>query len=121
MEISNHESIAEDFGRSSVVLYRGSSSVLYAVLHGLKLIYLHDNQYHDVDPLFELTEWREYVSSPDEIRQLLRRYAETSEESASEQWQNASEYVRTYTMPVDDTSIDQLLTAVGLSGQKAVK
>lgn len=113
--------IENDFARSSVVLYRGSSSVMYAVLHGLKPIYLHNDEHQDVDPLFELAHWREYVSSPDEVRQLLQQYAETSEESASEQWKSAFEYVSTYTMPVGDASIDRFLTAVGLSRGQAVK
>ncbi len=121
IELSSQDLIADDFVRSSVVLYRGSSSVLYAVLHGLKPIYLHNDQFHDVDPLFELTTWRECVSSPDETRQLLRQYAEAGKESVSEQWGRAWEYVRTYTMPVDDASIDRFLTTVALSGGKPLK
>jgi len=121
VEVSNRELIADDFVRSSVVLYRGSSSVMYAVLYGLKPIYLHNDEHQDVDPLFELAHWREYASSPDEVQRLLQQYAETSEESASEQWKSAFEYVSTYAMPVGDASIDRFLTVVGLSRGPVVK
>lgn len=113
--------IEDDFARSSAVLYRGSSSVLYAVLHGLKPIYLHDDRAMDIDPLFQLRSWREYVSSPGEIIELLRGYASVTEERAAGEWKSAAEYVNGYTMPVEDASIDRFLAAVGLSNGKAVQ
>jgi hypothetical protein len=121
IEISDREAIDEDFARSSVLLYRGSSSVLYAVLYGLKLIYLHDDHHPDVDPLFELGNWREHVSLPGELAELLRHYASTTEESGAEEWQNAAEYVRTYTAPVSETSVDRFLEAVGISKEVSVR
>lgn len=121
IEISDRALIDDDFARSSVVLYRGSSSVLHAVLHGLKPIYLHSDHHHNVDPLFELVSWRDYVSSANEMELVLRRYAATTEDCASEEWRSAAMYVDGYTMPVDDASIDRFLAAVGLPIGKAVK
>ncbi len=114
IEISNHEAIADDFSRSSAVLYRGSSSILYAVLHGLKLIYLRDENQLDVDPLFELANWRESVSSVKELADMLRRYAATRDDSATEEWRSAAEYVNSYVMPVDDASVERFLKTLGL-------
>lgn len=113
--------IENDFARSSVVLYRGSSSVLYAILYGLKPIYLHDDRHPDVDPLFDLRSWREYVSSGIEGIEVLGKYAQTTEECAEREWQNASAYVSSYTTAVDDASIDRLLSAVGLPAEKAAR
>ena len=95
--------------------------MLYAIRFGLKPIYLHSDQHHDVDPIFELASWREYASSASELGQILRRYATMPEDCASEQWRIAAEYVNAYTMPVDETSIDRFLEAVGLSNLKAVQ
>jgi hypothetical protein len=64
IEVSARPSIEEDFARSSALLYRGSSSVLYGVLQGLKPVYLKAAGHHDMDPLFELTAWREHAESP---------------------------------------------------------
>lgn len=119
IEISNHNSIAEDFARSSVVLSRGSSAVLYAVLRGLKPVYLHDDRHDDIDPLFELTSWRECVSSAREMEQVLRRYAAQTTDCAFEEWRSAAEYVSAYTMPVDVASIDRFLAAVALPTVKS--
>jgi hypothetical protein len=114
IEISDLKSLTEDLVRSSVLLYRASSSVFYAVLQGLKPIYLRDNCLPDADPLFELTDWREFVSSPSEMAQTLWRYAATIEKSAAARWRTAAEYARDYMIPVDESSINRFLVAVGL-------
>lgn len=116
VEISTHAAISEDFARASVVLYRGSSSVLYAVLYGLKPIYLRDERYEHSDSLFELIDWRESVSSVRELERALKRYATVSYERAFVQWRRAVEYVRQYVVPVTDVSVDRLLEAVGVTG-----
>lgn len=115
VEVSLDRSICDDFERSSVILYRGSSSVLYAVLHGLKPVYLHDDGHHEVDSLFELRGWRVRACSIPELEQVLRRYAETDVEAAAEAWQEAVDYVNTYTIPVDRSSVDRFLSVIGLT------
>ncbi len=114
VELSQQRFIEDDFARSSVVLYRGSSAVLYAVLHGLKPLYLKNGLQNDVDPLFELKGWREKVASPQEIAESLLRYASMKGDQATEIWRDAAEYVESYAIPVNDSSINQLLTAIGL-------
>jgi hypothetical protein len=114
IELSNSKSLVDDCGRSSVVLYRGSSSVLMALLRGLKPVYLRVNGAPDIDALFELTRWRHCVSSVDEMVQLLRRYAVESDEMAAAEWRPAAIYVNDYALPADDSSVDRFKDAVGL-------
>lgn len=114
IEISDRDSIADDFARSSVMLYRGSSAALYGVLYGLKPIYLQIDECNDSDVLFELKEWRERARSVLETEQILRRYAATTENDACGEWQSAAAYVKSYTMPVDDSSLDRFLAEVNL-------
>lgn len=114
IEISNLPSIEDDFDRSSAVLYRGSSSVLYAILHGLKPIYLHSQNHPDVDPLFDLDGWRERVRAEHDLADVLRPYTAAMDDRIGEQWRAAAEYVSEYTRPVDGASIDRFLGAVGL-------
>lgn len=97
------------------MLYRGSSSVLYAVLCGAKVDYLHENDFVDVDPLFELTSWRGSVGSVREMEDGLPRYATTTEDGAIEWWRTAADYVNVYTTPVDDQFIGRLLAELNLS------
>lgn len=114
IEISERASLTADCARSSVALYRGSSAVLYAVLHGLKPFYLHDGRVPNADPLFALTQWRQTVTSLDEFRDGLARYAATPSAEAVEQWRSSADYATEYTRPMNDASLDQLLDAVGL-------
>lgn len=113
--VSDVPSIDDDFSRSSVVLYRGSSVVLYAVLHGLKPVYLGHKEPGDVDPLFELSCWRERAGAPDELEGVLRRYAEAPAGTVVGEWQVASAYVEQYLTPVESGSVERMLGAVGLA------
>ncbi|MBI3320848.1 MAG: hypothetical protein HYZ91_01120 [Candidatus Omnitrophica bacterium] len=116
VEISSSEALEPDLKRSSVVLYRGSAVVLYALLEGLKPIYVQDEEEPDgLDPLFALRTWREAVPSAEAVQQALQRYASMSEPDAADQWRQATESVHGYTTPVTEHSIDQLLSAIGVT------
>lgn len=114
VRFSSGGTIEGDFSESSVILYRGSSSVLYAILQGLKPIYLNADRSREVDPLFELEEWRERANSVEELERLLRQYEAMDLERACRSWKGAVEYVESYTVPVDRSSIDRLLLKLGL-------
>jgi len=115
VELSTRPSIAEDFDWASVVLYRGSSAVLYAVLRGLKPLYLHDEQTHEIDPIFELTTWRDRVNSVAECSSALRHYATMSATAAREAWRSAVEYTNAYTQPANELSVTRFLEAIGVA------
>lgn len=112
--VSQRPSITQDFEAASAVLYRGSSSVLYAILYGLKPIYLHQDRSRDVDPLFELTSWKERVCSPEELTEVLRRVHAAGSEPAGPGWLEAFSYVRGYVQPAAEDSVDRLIAAAGL-------
>lgn len=114
IEVSTAPEIAADFGRSSAALYHGSSAVLYAVLHGLRPLYLRTAALPDADPLFELQEWRVPVSSLEDAKRDLEAYAGLSAQQADLAWRKAYDYVQRYTKSVDDLSVDRFLAAVGM-------
>tara|TARA_Y100000310_G_C19990986_1_gene494114 strand:- start:40 stop:411 length:372 start_codon:yes stop_codon:yes gene_type:complete len=109
IEISDNHNMFDDIARSSILLYRSSSIVLYAILNGLKPFYFCDDHNHHVDPLFELNGWREHVTSVEEMEKVLQRYEGLTELQLSESWRKAADYVSKYIQPVEDTSIDALL------------
>lgn len=109
VEISEGKKIEEDFERSSVILYRGSSAVLYAVLNGLKPFYLHVKNTEIIDPIFELDAWRESIDSGQALEQRLREYAAEPLDKIIPAWKVATQYVKGYTMPVGENSITRLL------------
>src|SRR5207244_1406881 len=107
--------IDQDFHESSVILYRGSSAVFYAVLEGLLPIYIRGGGLFDIDPLFELEEWREYANTQIEVMDVLKRYSQKSSESVHEEWRMACDYVDSYTVPVSSASVDRFLSAAGIA------
>lgn len=113
--VSRKQSIMEDFKESSVLLYRGSSAVFYAVLEGLRPVYLRDRVLFDIDPLFELEGWREYVTTGDELSDILKAYSVLSSDSVNEEWRAAWDYVNSYTVPVSNESVDRFLSVVNLA------
>ncbi len=112
-ELSDSRSIEEDFSRASVVLYRGTSSVLFALLNGLKVIYFQPEGWDEVDPLFELEGWRERAESVGTLQTLLRQYAKANTSEAAQEWNAAKGYVERYAIPVNEHSMRQFLGAVG--------
>ncbi|MDG2240287.1 MAG: hypothetical protein P8L30_08790 [Longimicrobiales bacterium] len=61
VELSRVPNIEDDFDRSSSILYRGSSSVVYGILSGLRPFYLEMPDELTLDPLHALATWRERV------------------------------------------------------------
>lgn len=113
---SDHPALDDDVGRASVLLYRGSSSVLYAIAQGLLPVYVHVPGMRDVDPLFRLSGWRAQCATSEAFAELLQQHEQASPEQLQAEWQPAAEYVATYTQPVEERSIDELVHAAGLNG-----
>jgi hypothetical protein len=109
--------IEPDFEAASAVMYYASSSVFYAVRYGLKPVHVRDGYGYEVDPLFELTGWREAADSADDVARILRRFAGTDAARADAEWRPTCDYVVSYATPVNDASLDGLLEAVGLAGR----
>lgn len=70
IEVST-QSLPEDAGRSSWVLYRGSTAVVAAVLAGAAPIYLRAADEMTIDPLYALDDARATVASVEDFIQLL--------------------------------------------------
>ena len=68
----------DDISRSNVILYRGSSVVIQAVVFGLKPIYLKVDNELTMDPLYEITEGREIVTNVEEFELSLSKNIDTN-------------------------------------------
>jgi hypothetical protein len=91
-------SLAQDFAASRMVLYRGTTAVMGAVVAGLLPVYLSGRDEMTIDPLWSLKEGRHTVASVDEFRNLAGRAADAGQ---SEQLQAARDYCRRYYTPLD--------------------
>lgn len=113
---SERPSLDDDVARASVLLYRGSSSVLYAIAQGLLPAYVHVPGMRDVDPLFRLSGWRAQCATPEAFAALLQQHEQAALERLEAEWKPAADYVATYTQPVEERAIDELVRAARLNG-----
>lgn len=116
--VSEQPSLDNDVARASVVLYRGSSSVLYAIAQGLLPVHVRTAELLDMDPLFRLPGWREHCQTPEAFAALMQRHEQAPPEQLEAQWKPAADYVATYTQPVEERAIDALVRAAGLNGNR---
>ena len=109
---SDKNDIGEDFARSSIVLYRGSSAVLYGLLAGLFPIYVHVDGKFDSDPLYALQSWRKVCSTAEQFAELVNQYEKMPAAKRDMEWQTAATYVSEYAIPVDEQSVDAFLAEI---------
>ncbi|OGW92364.1 MAG: hypothetical protein A3D28_02795 [Omnitrophica bacterium RIFCSPHIGHO2_02_FULL_63_14] len=114
MVVSENRSIDEDFARASVLMYRGSSSVLYAIANGLLPIFVSAETAINSDPVYALNTWRKCCGTPDEAVNLLRHYEQAPVEEREAEWRAAAQYVQDYLIPVEDARIEQFFKDVGI-------
>ena len=112
VQASDRKDIHADFAKSSIVLYRGSSAVLYGVLAGLFPVYLHADEKFDSDPLYALQSWRKVCSTPEQFAELVDDYENMSAAKRDVEWQTAATYVSEYAVPVDEQRLDAFLAEI---------
>ncbi len=111
--VSAQPRLDEDVAQASLLLYRGSSSVLSAILHGVLPVYVHVDAMREVDPLHALSSWRRRCATVDEFAAALERHERTPLECLETEWTVAAQYVEAYLEPVDENTVDQFLQQTG--------
>ena len=71
--VSQSHDIEDDFKRSGYLLYRGSSTVIYAILAGLKPFYVHVHGEVEIDPIYTLEAWKEKVECVEDLLKKLKK------------------------------------------------
>ena len=119
VEISKNDSIDDDYAQAGNILYRGSSTVIYAILYGLKPFYFSRPNEMNFDPLYELSAWRENVNSVEDL--LIKHDSDknTPDDVRIREWRKAMAYCDEYMQPICEDSIDDVITLA--SGKKMFK
>lgn len=117
IEVSRGRAIEDDFARAGYLLYRGSSTVIYGVLAGLKPFYITRPGEMNIDPLYALSDWREYVCS---VEDLIARYASSQARGGdgTEEWQQARAFCDRYMRPIREDAVDEM---VNLASKTSLK
>ena len=108
--ISSRKNIDDDYRRCGILLYRGSSTVIYAILNGLRPIYIDVGDGIDIDPMYAMTVWRKRVSSVTGAIEVIATEQSTNDSTHNE-WREAVKYCNAYVKPLKTSAIDVMLQA----------
>jgi hypothetical protein len=114
VEVTRNARIEDDFASTGSLLYRGSSTVLYAVMAGLKPYYVARPGELNTDPLYGLSDWRERVDTVDSLAASYnaRRYNRENDETT--EWLRAKDFCDRYVQPTRVDALDDMLALAGL-------
>jgi hypothetical protein len=109
VSLSVEKPLEQEFAQTRYCLYRGSSAAMHAVRAGIKPYYLARPGELPFDCLFELGDWRETVTSPEE---LLNRMRVADQFTASAAAMSAASICERYVSPIRPAALDELLAMV---------
>ncbi len=111
IEISK-DTISADFERSRWALYRGSSASIHGVIAGLRPFYITCANELTIDPLYQLTEWRQIVSCPSEFVTKIQSDLESNPDVLTAEWKGAREFCKNYFHQIDTDAFCREITGV---------
>lgn len=106
VEVSDVADLNEDVARVGAVLYRGSSTVVTAVLAGLKPYYLERPGEMTIDLLDGVEGWRERVADGRALAARHRAHLDLVEHARA--WEPTRAHCDRMLMPIDDRALDRL-------------
>jgi hypothetical protein len=106
---SVNKTLAQDCAGARYCLYRGSSAAVQAVMSGIKPFYVSRADELPFDPLGSLPNWRETVSSPEELVTRLRAASVSNDLSAARE---ASRFCQQYMAELRPAALGELLELV---------
>jgi hypothetical protein len=104
VEVSAVADLESDLARSGAVVYRGSSTVMTAVLAGAKPYYVEIPGEMTVDLLAEVDGWRERIRDGRELAERHRAHLAAGEH----RWDETRTYCDASLMPIDDAAVRSL-------------
>ncbi len=108
--------LEQEFATTRFCLYRGSSAAMHAVRAGIKPFYLACPGELSLDCLFALDDWRETVTSPENLANRIGLVDPVTESAAAGR---AADLFERYVSPVRPEAIDELLAMATMSSRSA--
>ena len=109
VSLSVDKPLEQEFAQARYCLYRGSSAAMHAVRAGIKPFYLARPGELPFDCLFELAEWRETVTSPEDLLNRMSRADPVTDSAAASR---AASICERYVSPVRPAALNELLAMV---------
>ena len=96
VRVSDEADIGADLAKCDWALYRGSSAAVYAVLAGVRPIYVARPGELRIDPLFALQGWRREANTVDAFAQLVAADRWTAAGERQREWESARAFCDKY-------------------------
>jgi hypothetical protein len=109
VSLSMDKPLVQELAQARYCLYRGSSAAMHAVLAGVKPYYLAQPDELPFDCLFELSDWRETVTSPED---LITRMSIADQSTDAAAAGHAASVCERHVSPVRPAAITELLAMV---------
>ena len=109
VSLSVDKPLEQEFAQTRYCLYRGSSAAMYAVRAGIKPYYLARPGELPFDCLSKLGDWRETVTSPED---LLNRMIVADQSTASAAALRAASICERYVSPIRPAALNELLAMI---------
>jgi hypothetical protein len=109
VSLSVDKPLEQEFAQARYCLYRGSSAAMHAVRAGIKPYYLARPGELPFDCLFELGDWRETVTSPEDLTNRMRLADPFADSAAASR---AADFCERYVSPVRPAALNELLAMV---------
>lgn len=109
VSLSVDKPLEQEFAQARYCLYRGSSAAMHAVRAGIKPYYLARPGELPFDCLFELDDWRETVTSPEDLLNRMSRADSCTDSAAASR---AASICERYVSPVRPAALEELLAMV---------
>lgn len=93
--------LEQDFTRTRWALYRGSNTVIYAVIAGLRPFYVVRENELPIDSLHQMQSWKKVVTTPSEFVAAARADQAQDERKRSRESSDAQAFCSSYFMPVN--------------------
>lgn len=114
--ISSYKDIGDDFRRCSWLLYRNSSVSFFAILAGLRPIYLRVENEISNDVLFELNSWRKHVNNSKEMIAIVEKDMSLTNEERNSERADAYNFSKEYMMPYNISIFEKYIPGKVLHG-----
>ena len=109
VSLSVDKPLEHEFAQARYCLYRGSSAAMYAVRAGIKPFYLARPGELPFDCLFALGDWRETVTSPEDLTSRMTLADQFSDSAAASR---AASICERYVSPTRPAALNELLAMV---------
>jgi hypothetical protein len=101
--IISNKSLVNDFARSDIVLYRGTTAAIQAIAAGLKPIYFQAKGEMSIDPLFEMNSYIEKVGNVNQFGEVIKARSSAGKKISNKK--KLRNYAKAFFAPLDATCL----------------